>query len=238
MLIAHAGGGLPKGIYANSLQAMDLAVANGFKFIELDFSWTSDDALVAVHDWQDSFAAWFHLPPLQWLRHQLGRPLAVPELATFKAMSMKHGQKQADLHNVMLWLQRHPDVHIVTDIKTENLKALAHIARTYPALIPQIIPEITKAGNYAHVVRLGWSDIIFATYRSNMTNAEIVRFVTDNPLFALAIPRRKIQNGRYLDFAGLDTPLLTHTVNDPAFAAQLRDSGFEGLYTEYLSPPG
>ena len=36
-LIAHAGGGLPDRIYANNLDAMNLAVEHGFKYIEIDF---------------------------------------------------------------------------------------------------------------------------------------------------------------------------------------------------------
>jgi hypothetical protein len=37
ILIAHAGGGLPDGFYANSTEAMDLAYAHGHRLIELDF---------------------------------------------------------------------------------------------------------------------------------------------------------------------------------------------------------
>lgn len=235
-LLAHAGGGLPEGIYANSLQAMDLAVSNGFDLIEIDLSWTSDDALVAIHDWQDSFAAWFSMPPVQWVRSKLGVPLLVPELATFNAMTMKHDQQQLALGDLMAWLKHHPDIRLITDIKEGNIRALRHIALNYPDLIPQIIPEITEASNYDLVVELGWRDIIFATFRSSLSNAEIVRFATENPLFALAIPRRKIANGRYLDFVALDTPLFTHTVNDPAYGEELQDLGFEGVYTEYLHP--
>jgi glycerophosphoryl diester phosphodiesterase len=238
ILIAHAGGGLPEGIYANSLQAMDLAVSNGFDLIEIDLSWTSDGALVAIHDWQDSFAAWFSLPPMQWVRDRLGMQLLVPELATFNAMFMKDDQQQLDLDALMIWLKQHPDIRLITDIKEDNLTALRHIALNYPDLIPQIIPEITKASRYDLVVGLGWTDIIFATYRSKLSNAEIIRFANENPLFALAIPRHKITNGRYLDFVELGTPLFTHTVNDPAYGEELQDLGFEGVYTEYLYPPG
>lgn len=36
-LIAHAGGGLPDAAYTNSLEAIEMAAAHGFRLIELDF---------------------------------------------------------------------------------------------------------------------------------------------------------------------------------------------------------
>jgi len=41
-LIAHAGGGLPTAAYTNSLEAIEMAAAHGFKLIELDFRRTRE----------------------------------------------------------------------------------------------------------------------------------------------------------------------------------------------------
>ncbi|MBE8232158.1 MAG: hypothetical protein HAW67_00370 [Endozoicomonadaceae bacterium] len=50
-LIAHAGGGIDGHKYTNSLQAVENAIDNGHRIIELDLIKTSDGNIVAVHDW-------------------------------------------------------------------------------------------------------------------------------------------------------------------------------------------
>jgi hypothetical protein len=54
-LIAHAGGGLPRGTYTNSLEAVELAARHGFKLIELDFV-GSGNRLSFGHDPEHSSA--------------------------------------------------------------------------------------------------------------------------------------------------------------------------------------
>lgn len=50
-LIAHAAGSIDGHTYTNSLEALEKSIADGFKYIELDLSVTSDGKVVAVHDW-------------------------------------------------------------------------------------------------------------------------------------------------------------------------------------------
>lgn len=67
-LIAHAGGGLPDAVYTNSREAMDLAVAHGFKLIEVDFI-LRDGQLLLGHHRPSSFA---FADFLAWLREHQG----------------------------------------------------------------------------------------------------------------------------------------------------------------------
>ena len=53
--IAHAGGGLGKTSYTNSYQALTVDIDNGFKYFEIDFTFTKDDQLVCLHDWKHNF---------------------------------------------------------------------------------------------------------------------------------------------------------------------------------------
>ena len=50
--VAHAGGCIYRYLYSNSLEAIENALSHGIKYIELDLSITSDEQLVAWHDWQ------------------------------------------------------------------------------------------------------------------------------------------------------------------------------------------
>ena len=49
--IAHAGGGIDKLKYTNSLEAISKSIKNGFKYIELDIHVSKDNKLVFLHDW-------------------------------------------------------------------------------------------------------------------------------------------------------------------------------------------
>ena len=52
LMILHAGGVTPEGVTgSNSLEALEHSYENGFRLLELDFSWTCDGELVCVHDW-------------------------------------------------------------------------------------------------------------------------------------------------------------------------------------------
>lgn len=51
--IAHAGGGINEYTYTDSKEAVLNSIANGFTLIELDLNLSSDDAVVAVHDWAE-----------------------------------------------------------------------------------------------------------------------------------------------------------------------------------------
>jgi len=57
--IAHAGGSINTHLYSNSIEAVRSALQHKMEFIELDLCITSDDQLVAWHDWNFE---WTHTP--------------------------------------------------------------------------------------------------------------------------------------------------------------------------------
>ena len=59
LMIAHAGGGIKGQNYSNSIEALDLNYAKGFRYFEIDFSWSSDRQLVCLHDWHKRFTKVF-----------------------------------------------------------------------------------------------------------------------------------------------------------------------------------
>ncbi len=66
----------------------------------------------------------------------------------------------------MIWLQQHPDVRIITDIKTnDNVNILAEIANSYPEAIQQFIPQIYSFVEYEPILELGYQDVILTLYR-------------------------------------------------------------------------
>ena len=107
LMILHAGGVTPEGVTgSNSLEALEHSYENGFRLLELDFSWTCDGELVCVHDWNAFY----------------GRILDTdsPTLAQFEAVrDSTYGFTSLTLDHLIAWLREHPGVSIVTDIKED-----------------------------------------------------------------------------------------------------------------------
>lgn len=234
-LIAHAGGGLPAGIYTNSQQAMDRAYEHGIRLIEVDLSWTSDDRLVLIHDWGRSRAEWF------WSRWWMPPSLAdrfasAPDHADFMSDTMRSGLSQMDLAALLEWLRAHPGARIVTDVKSDNMRALTLIAREAPDLMGSIIPQIYAPEELGPVHELGFRDVIFTIYRSQLSADEIVAFAAEAHLLATTIPlERTSELSPRLAKSG---QLFVHTTNHPATAAALRDLGVDAIYTDFLVAAG
>ena len=235
-VVAHAGSGLPQGTRSNSMNAIDQAVKNGFFFIEIDFSWTSDRKIVAIHNWKDTYFNWFQISRLQRAKYGLGFSPDVPDLATFNSMSMRYDLQQAELSRIMKWLEDNPSVRIITDVKVDNLVALKEIAERYPEMMPQVIPQIYSPDEYAPAINMGWSNLILTTYRNKLTINEIVEFTNTHLLFALTIPLSMLSDRGYKDLVNLKTPIFIHTINFKDLALLTQEKGFSGIYTDYFLP--
>ena len=101
--IAHAGGMIDGYRYTNSLDALDLSYANGFRMFELDLIYTSDKVLVAAHDWNywknitscDKYLPVTKKHFLEHLIYDTYTPLTIDEINE--------------------WFKEHPDAILVTD---------------------------------------------------------------------------------------------------------------------------
>lgn len=95
---------------SNSLEALEHSYENGFRLLELDFSWTCDGELVCVHDWNAFY----------------GRILDTdsPTLAQFEAVrDSTYGFTSLTLDHLIAWLREHPGVSIVTDTRRTARRA-------------------------------------------------------------------------------------------------------------------
>jgi glycerophosphoryl diester phosphodiesterase len=146
ILIAHAGGAINGQIYTNSIEALNSNYNKGFRFFEIDFSWTSDDELVAIHDWfkYDTFQEMFYVPP----------GMKIPNKEQFLQLKIKTGLTQLSLEDILKWAAEKGDAYIVTDIKAENIKALRKISTDYNRYIKYIIPQAYNYSEYDESIKL------------------------------------------------------------------------------------
>ncbi len=223
-LVAHGGGAIYGYRYTNSLEALNSSYDNGFRLIELDFSWTKDERPVLIHDWDKMSRRLFM---------DMGGSLTLEE---FKSRPTFQDLTLMDLYDLSQWLVEHPDAFIITDVKESNTRALAWIRHYYPEMAEQIIPQIYSFDEYERVKNFGYKHIILTLYRSNETDEEILNFAEKNPLFAVTIPAERDLSSLPKELKALDIPVYAHTVNDLYVYEELQDLGVYGIYTDYFQP--
>ncbi len=235
-LIAHAGGGIEDLIYSNSLEALNLAVKNGFRYIEIDFLNTRNGDLVLLHDWKDGYMSLFSSAPGAGKNAPPRRRKPTKTAAEFKSLVMTRGLTQMDIKDLIQWMSDNPTIHIVTDIKADNLKNLRKIRDLSGDVRPRFIPQIHELKNHQKVKALGFEKIILTTYRNKLPAETLGEFCRDNPLFALTMPHARIENDTFERLGDINTPVFVHTINSPEQAAEFIGKGVSGVYTDFLYP--
>ncbi len=223
--VAHAGGIGNHRVYTNSREALEHSVSRGFELIEIDLSWTTDERLVLVHDWDREFARVFNLPP---------RRLSFEE---FRAARSAIGISQMVLDDIGPFLAANPEISLVTDFKERSVDGLRRIARRFAELRHRFVPQIYHPGELREARTLGFDRIIFTLYQSDLSDREIVDIAAAGELWAITMPVRRALNGELagrLDEIGV--PVFAHTVNDRLTMDALRAAGVHGIYTDWLSP--
>ncbi len=223
-LISHAGGEIEGLYYTNSKEAIDRSFENGYKFIELDFEWTTDGDLVLIHEWKEKVEELFSEEPKMYSTDE------------FKSFNMIKGLTQMSLEDLAEWLHEHKDVYIVTDIKSDNIEALKLIKKGYPDLIERFIPQIYKLDEFIPVQGLGYNNIILTLYASSYPDEELIDFIKRHEIFAITMPAERAKTELPAKLKSENIFVYAHTINDPELRKELEEKGVDGFYTDELLP--
>lgn len=227
LFIAHAGGAINHHTYTNSLEALNFNYKKGFRFFEIDFSWTSDGELVAIHDWHESFNQSFYIT----------EDTEIPTEAEFLKLETKTGLSQLSLGDVLKWADKKGDAFIVTDIKDDNINALRKISIDFKKFKNFIIPQVYTYNEYNETAMLGYSNIILTLYRMKIEPSDVLRFSINNSPFAITMHWKVAQSGLAASLQKKHTRVYAHTVNNINLFVSLRKLGVFGIYTDEISPP-
>jgi glycerophosphoryl diester phosphodiesterase len=226
ILIAHGAGEIENLRCTNTLEALDQNYTKGYRYFEIDLCWTTDRRLVLIHDWKKTFKTLFMNAKAQ------------PTLENFESMRMVHNLTQMPIRSLYRWLSKHHDAYIITDVKTQNLKALSVIAKTAGVLLKErFIPQIYNPNELKPVEKMGFKDVILTLYRSDLTDTELFKFVNKNSVFAVTIPVRKAFSFGWMgDLRKKGVSIYAHTVNRIDVFEYLRKKGVYGVYTDTILP--
>lgn len=223
-LIAHAGGEISKMRYTNSLEALNHNYRKGFRYFEIDFEWTSDDNLVAIHDWNKSVIRLFEAKP------------KIYSLSEFENASMINNLTQLSYENITKWIETYPDAYIITDVKSNNTKALEQIFSKNSDIINNIIPQVMSFEEFIFAKELGYTNIILTLYKTNYDTTEIVEFAEKNNVTWVTMHFQEGFSKLPSKLKKVGSSSLVYTLNDKDIANELIKNNISGIYTDSLLP--
>ena len=155
--IAHAGGGYKEIIYSNSEESIMKSIENGYKLIELDLLITSDDFIVASHDWIN------FKKNCQGYKGELNnKPITLKEFKNCNYKIKKQKLNQLDENKINNLFKYNNEIFLVTD-KIRNYKQLAKKFN----FKERIIPEAFSLFDYLNARVYGFENILFPYKRYN-----------------------------------------------------------------------
>ena len=105
--IAHGGGKIDQNIYTNSLEALNKNYTMGSKYYELDLKLTSDNMIVAAHDW------------ITWKKRTSYKGKLPPTHRSFMNYKIDNKYSPLSEYEINEWFLKHDDTYLITD-KLDN----------------------------------------------------------------------------------------------------------------------
>ena len=221
--IIHAAGRYGGLVNTNSLEALQNAYSSGNRIVELDFNFTSDLQPICIHDWNHlSFS---------------GYDGVTPSLDEFMKGSIYSSFTPMSLDSVAEFMETHPDLYIVTDVKDYNIYFAGLIKKSYPHLLDRFVVQVYSAEHYDDISRLGFPNIIFSLYKLDWdikTNPDyFVNFSKSHKVYGYTFPAELCDIEGFVEgMKKTGAPLFIHTVNDKELQKKYFDMGISGIYTD------
>ncbi len=225
LMIAHAGGGINNQNYSNSLEALDLNYAKGFRTFEIDFSWTSDQQLVCLHDWETRFKKVFGYKTKKALNYEEFQNL----------LNQTKGLHPCTLDSLADWINIHKDVKIITDVKYNNLKAIKLILESYPSLQANLIPQFYQPEEYQVLKDMGFKQLIWILYQYEGSYESVVQHSNEMELLAVSMRATHAKKKFATKLLNNGHRIFVYTVNNTKKVEKLVNKHkVSGIYTDFL----
>jgi len=236
--VAHGLGFIDGHYVTNTMEAFEENYKRGFRVFEVDLIMTSDNRLIARHDWTLGHYGWLgqEAPAVE-------EPLPFDEVIRLKINGEYNAPSWEQLLEIM---QKYPDVYFVTDTKDKDeanvRKSFSYIVETTkevdPSLLDRIIPQIYDQPmlgyiNSYHV----FNEVIYTLYHHTNENiptpAELSEWCVQNHVTAVAGLPFRLTEEMQSALNEKNIVMYTHTINNPEEAEAFRTRGI-GVYTDYL----
>lgn len=238
-VIAHAMGGINNHTYTNTQDAFVANYEQGTRVFETDLLLTTDDKLVARHEWTGNMSRLLgQLDVLPAARQ--GVVLSYEEVMESPILTL---YSPLDIDKIMDLLVAYPDAYIVTDTKelepelvTRQFEHIVEAAnRKDPMLLSRIVPQIYSRDMLDVVKKVyDFPEVIFTLYQSYDSDEQVIDFARETGVeITMPVTRATKSFVRKLKQAG--ARIYVHTVNDEDEITKLSRMGVDGFYTDFVS---
>lgn len=226
--VAHAMGEIDGALYTNSLEAFHENYKKGYRTFEVDFIFTSDNKLVACHDW-DLING--------------GEPMTFSQ---FMSTKINNKYTPLDISKVIRLMQKYKDIHIITDTKatdktttTDAIQAIVNAANKIDSsTLFRIIPQIYNQDMYRWVTNIyNFNDLIYTLYQSNDTDDEVIDFVAKNSINIVTISENRFNETLVQELIRIRAITYIHTINSVSSFRYYENKGIFGIYSDEILLP-
>ncbi|MFO7968789.1 MAG: hypothetical protein ACQERX_04470 [Bacillota bacterium] len=233
-VIAHAGGGIDDITYTNSLEAIDNHYNSGTRIFEIDFMFTEDNRIVAVHYWQD----------LDENYSFYERP-SYPEFSISKIKNLYTTLCLKQLLELME--SDYPEMIIVIDTKEVDIEnfymSFINQVNSYNNnLLVRFVPQIYDFEMLETVESLSENHFLYyilTLYKIDVLPSEVLNYLseeTDIKLLTMTSFRYSQFDQEIIDeLNNLDIKIYLHTLNNLEQINNYLANGIKGIYSDYVT---
>lgn len=238
-IVAHAMGGIHNYTYTNTLDAFIANYEQGTRVFEADLLLTSDDKLVARHEWTANMS--------KLLGQQAVLPAAkqgiVLNYEDVMSSPILELYSPLDIEKIMDLLMIYPDAYIVTDTKelepervTKQFQLIADAAeKRDPALLQRIVPQIYSRDMLEVVNKVyAFPKVIFTLYQTQDSDEVVIDFASQTGV-DITMPTVRATKSFVRKLKNAGARVYVHTVNDEKEISELSRMGVDGFYTDFVS---
>ena len=240
-IVAHALGSIEGYRATNSLEAMAINYTEyNTKLFEVDLILTSDDRLVARHDW---LAYLYDLLGQTSNKGKSSVPLSYEEFMNLYSFGK---YEPLDIETLILILQSHKDIYLITDTKykeseniTKQFRILVDtVKKIDSSILDRLVVQIYNRQMYDLVTEIyPFKNIIYAVYANSDSQKEIINFCNEKEIYFVAIPTEKFNSEFIQKLNQNGIKAYIHTVNTEEEKETLKNIGVWGIYSDYLTGP-
>lgn len=236
--VAHALGGIDGKAYTNSLEALEANYKKGYKVFEVDLVLTSDNELVARHDWLEMFEQKLHESP-----KDNNKPISLKQ---FKATKIHRKYTPLDFKDICVFMNKHKDVYLITDTKgideksiNESFKVMIDTAKKVnKGILERIVPQIYNQEMLPLIKNFyEFQNVIYTLYMSHDTDEQVADFVVKNKIKVVTMSARRCTKEFVNKLSSKGVYTYVHTINLITDTENLiNEKGIYGIYSDFLIP--
>lgn len=237
ILVSHAGGEIGGICYSNSKEALEHSYNHReHRVFEIDFELTSDNCLVARHDWLDYL--YDHLAQSRPQGVSRDEPASFDWFINQKILG---NYSPLSIDEVLRFLGERKDAYLITDTKYLDLnvvklqfeKIVTAAKKIGPEVLNRVMPQIYNSEMFSAIESVyNFPRYVYTLYQTDDSDEKVLDFASRTPIayVTMSCDRYNAEFVSSLNKIGVKTYI--HTINDVDVAKKLLKNGVFGFYTD------